>query len=64
MDTYRYHILKKQEFELQTQLTEVKRQLVEMEWNAYLKKHFKTDTTVGCKLYQTLNSDASTSYEI
>lgn len=40
MDAREYHRLKAQENELQTRLTEVKRQLVNMEWQDFLKYYF------------------------
>jgi hypothetical protein len=41
MDTRLYHQLKKQELELQTKLTDVKRQLVEMEWRDFMTNYIE-----------------------
>ena len=42
MDGRLYHQLKKQECELQTKLTTVRRQLVEMEWHTFLAQHMQS----------------------
>jgi hypothetical protein len=42
MDGRLYHQLKKMENELQTKLTDVRRQLVELEWHTFLAQYIHT----------------------
>jgi hypothetical protein len=41
MDGRLYHQLKKMECELQTKLTTVRRQILELEWNSFLSQYME-----------------------